>query len=76
MLFLRSAIPLFRLDYTMECTHKFVCATLQYMELDSFVSLVLQYLIVVLSDVIEYHCPFYTVIYEACHLRKNSRKVF
>ena len=32
------------------------------MKPDSFVALVSQDLIVVLSDVIEYHCPFYMVI--------------
>ena len=35
------------------------------MELDSFIDIVFRYLIVVLSDAIEYNCTFYTGIYEA-----------
>ena len=35
--------------------HSFLHDPLQSMELDSFVALVLQYLIVVPSDVIDYH---------------------
>ena len=47
---LRSTIPLIRLNHNLECRHGFIHAPLQYMELDSFIALVLQELIVVLSD--------------------------
>ena len=40
--------------------HNFLCAPLQPMELGIFFALAIQNLIVVLSDVIEYHCPVYT----------------
>ena len=45
------------------------------MELDSFVSIILQDLIFILSDVIEYQCLFYMVIYEALKLREHRKKV-
>ena len=55
---MRSTIPLLRLDHTPKFRHGFLHAPLQPMEIDSFVVLIFQDLIVVLSDVIEYHCTF------------------
>ena len=65
-MFLRSVIHLLCLDYTIEYRLGFLRATLQYMELDSLVSLVLRYFIVILSDAIEYCEEFkflLTIIY-------------
>ena len=45
------------------------------MKLHIFVALVFQDLIVILSDVIGYHFPFYTLIHEAYHIRKHCQKV-
>ena len=41
------------------------------MELGSLVDLIFQDLIFVLSDIIEYHCLFYILVYEAYHLREH-----
>ena len=57
---MRSTISLLRLNHTLKCRHGFLHDPLQPVELDNFVALVSQYLIVVLSDAIEYNCPFYT----------------
>ena len=43
-------------------------------KLGSFIYLILQDLVSVLSDIIEYHCPFYTVTEEAFHLWEHNRK--
>ena len=64
-IFLRFTIPLLCLDHTMECRHGFIRDPLESMELGSFIALVFQDLISVLSDVIEYNCKFNTGIYEA-----------
>ena len=77
-MFLRSVIPLLCLDYTIEYRLDFLRATLQYMELDSFVSLVLQYFIVILSDAIEYCEEFkflLTIIYvHVLYVRLHTSK--
>ena len=62
LFFLRSAILLLRPNHIMKCIHGLLHDSLHPMELDSFVTLVYQDLIVVLSDVNNYNCPLYTVI--------------
>ena len=52
VIFLRYTIALLRLNYALKYRHSFPHALLQPMELESFVDLVSQDLIVVLSDVI------------------------
>ena len=47
------------LNHTIKCRNGFLHNPLQPIELDSFVDLVFQDFIVVLIDVIDYHCPFY-----------------
>ena len=51
---------LLRLNHTLKCRHGFLHTPLQAMELQIFVALVSQDVIVLLSDVIEYQCPLYT----------------
>ena len=55
-------IPLLRLDHTLECKHGFLRDPLHPMDIDIFVYIVLQDLIAVLIDSIEYHYLFYTLI--------------
>ena len=45
------------------------------MELDNFVVIVYHDLIVVLSDVIKYHCPLYMGIKDTFHLEEHYRKI-
>ena len=59
-IFLRSTILLLGLQHTLECIHVLLHAPLHPTKLDGFVALILQDIVAVLSDVIEYHCPFYT----------------
>ena len=66
---MRSAILLLRLNHTPEFRHGFLHNPLQPMEIDSFVDIVLQDIIVILSNLIEYHCSLYMLIKEACHPR-------
>ena len=49
----------------MDCGHGILHGSLQHMKLDSFIALVFQDIIVVLSDVIEYRCKLYAGVYEA-----------
>ena len=60
--FLRYTILFLCLNHTLKCRHEFLYAPLQPMEPESFIDLVSRDLIVILSDVIEYHYPLYTVI--------------
>ena len=57
---LRSTILLLGLNHTLKYRHAFLHTPIKYMELVIFVAHVFQDLIVVLSDVIEYNCLFYT----------------
>ena len=45
------------------------------MELDNFTFLYFQDLIVIMSDLIEYHCPLYKGIYEDFRLQEHIYKV-
>ena len=53
------AILLLNFNYTLEHRHRLFHNIIQCMELGSFVAIFSQDLIVVLSDVIEYHFMFY-----------------
>ena len=57
-----STILLLHFNHSLECRHRFLYTTIQPMDLDSFVALVFQDRILILSDAIEYHCLFYTKI--------------
>ena len=59
-----STISFLHLNHTLKCVHGFLLAPLHPMELEIFIDLVFQDLIVVLSDVIEYHYLLYMEIYE------------
>ena len=59
---MRYTRPLICLDHTQEFSHGLIHALLQYKKLDNFTALVFQDLVAVLSDVIEYHFMFCTVI--------------
>ena len=72
---LRSTISLLRPNFTLICRNGFLRDSLQPMELNSFVDIVSQDLIFVLSYLIEYNCPLYTIIYWEYHPRKHSRSV-
>ena len=50
------------IERTLKCNHGLLHDILQYMKLDSFVDIVFQDLVFVLSDVIDCHCTLYTVI--------------
>ena len=55
-------IPLIRLNQYLECTHSFLHANIHPMKLYSFVDIIYQGPVDVLSDAIEYQCALCTGI--------------
>ena len=56
--FLRSTILLLRLNHNLKYRNGFLHYPLHPMELDSFIDIFFQDIIVVLRNVVEYHCLF------------------
>ena len=62
--FMRYKSSLIRLEHNLEYIHCFPQAPLQYMQLESFVAIIFQYIGGVLIDEIDYNCRLHTIFEE------------